>query len=156
MFLLNILMSIAWIFLTGEFTPLNFVFGFIISFLTLWLVEEAIEGNVNYIRRALRLPPFIVFFLVELTKANLKVTYDVLTHKHHMRPGILAVPLDAKTNIEIALLANLLTLTPGSLTMDVSEDGKVLYVHTMYIDDAEEMKRHIKENLERRLLRILR
>jgi len=156
MFLLNILLAIAWIFLTGEFFPLNFLFGFVISFFTLWLVEEAIEGNVNYIRRALRLPPFILFFFLQLARANLRVTHDVLTQKHHMKPGIIAVPLDAKTNIEIALLANLLTLTPGTLSLDVSEDASVLYVHAMYVDDVESFIQEIKEQLETPLLRILR
>jgi len=156
MFLLNLLLALAWLFLTGEFSPLNFFFGFVISFLTLWLVEEAIEGNVNYIRRALMLPPFIVFFLVQLTKANLRVTYDVLTRRHYMKPGIIAIPLEAKTNIEIALLANLLTLTPGTLSLDVSEDASVLYVHAMYVEDPDAFRNEIKEQLEKRLLRILR
>ena len=67
-------------------------------------------------------------------------------------------PLDARTDVEIALLANLITLTPGSVSLDLSEDGRVLYVHAMYIDggDVEAYRRSVKEGLERRVLELLR
>jgi len=73
-------------------------------------------------------------------------------------PGVVAIPLDARTDVEIALLANLITLTPGSVTLDLSEDRRVLYVHAMYIDggDVEAYRRAIKEGLERRVLELLR
>jgi multicomponent Na+:H+ antiporter subunit E len=73
-------------------------------------------------------------------------------------PGVVAVPLDARTDLEITLLANLITLTPGSVSLDLSEDKRVLYVHAMYIDggDVEAYRRSIKEGLERRVLELLR
>ena len=73
-------------------------------------------------------------------------------------PGVVAIPLDARTDVEIALLANLITLTPGSVSLDLSEDRRVLYVHAMYIDggDVEAYRRSVKEGLERRVLELLR
>jgi multicomponent Na+:H+ antiporter subunit E len=73
-------------------------------------------------------------------------------------PGVVAIPLDARTDAEIALLANLITLTPGSVTLDLSEDRRVLYVHAMYIDggDVEAYRRSVKDGLERRVLELLR
>jgi multicomponent Na+:H+ antiporter subunit E len=73
-------------------------------------------------------------------------------------PGVVAIPLDARTDAEIALLANLITLTPGSVTLDISEDRRVLYVHAMYIDggDVDAYRRSVKEGLERRVLELLR
>jgi multicomponent Na+:H+ antiporter subunit E len=73
-------------------------------------------------------------------------------------PGVVAIPLDARTDAEITLLANLITLTPGSVSLDLSEDRRVLYVHAMYIDggDVEAYRRSIKEGLERRVLELLR
>lgn len=73
-----------------------------------------------------------------------------------MKPGIVKVPLDAKSDIEITLLANLISLTPGTLSLDVSNDRKVLYVHAMYISDKEKFINDIKQGFERRLLEILR
>ncbi len=73
-------------------------------------------------------------------------------------PGVVAIPLDARTDAEITLLANLITLTPGSVSLDLSEDRRVLYVHAMYIDggDVEAYRRSVKEGLERRVLELLR
>lgn len=81
-----------------------------------------------------------------------------LVEASYVCPGVVAIPLDARTDVEIALLANLITLTPGSVTLDLSEDRRVLYVHAMYIDggDVEAYRRSIKEGLERRVLELLR
>ena len=68
----------------------------------------------------------------------------------------MAVPLDAETDVEITLLANLITMTPGSLSIDVSDDRGVIYVHSMFIDDPEEFRRTIKDDFERRVLELLR
>jgi multicomponent Na+:H+ antiporter subunit E len=81
-----------------------------------------------------------------------------LAAESYVCPGVVAIPLDARTDVEIALLANLITLTPGSVTLDLSEDRRVLYVHAMYIDggDVEAYVRSVKEGLERRVLELLR
>jgi multicomponent Na+:H+ antiporter subunit E len=84
------------------------------------------------------------------------MAYDVVTPGFHMRPAVVAVPLDVETDLEITLLANLITVTPGSFSLDVSDDRKVLYVHAMYVDDPDEYRREIKEGFERRVLELLR
>jgi len=73
-----------------------------------------------------------------------------------MEPGIIEYPLDAKSDLEITLLANVITLTPGTLSLDVSGDRKVLYVHGMYVHDKEEFIRGIKDGFEKRILKIIR
>jgi len=67
-----------------------------------------------------------------------------------------AVPLDARSDMEITLLANLITLTPGTLSLDVSDDRSVLYVHGMFVEDAQLMREQIKNGFERRVLELLR
>ena len=81
-----------------------------------------------------------------------------LAAESYVCPGVVAIPLDARTDAEITLLANLITLTPGSVSLDLSEDRRVLYVHAMYIDggDVEAYVRSVKEGLERRVLELLR
>ena len=81
-----------------------------------------------------------------------------LAAESYVCPGVVAIPLDARTDAEIALLANLITLTPGSVSLDLSEDRRVLYVHAMYIDggDVEAYRRSVKQGLERRVLELLR
>lgn len=96
------------------------------------------------------------FFLWEIIKSNLRVAYDVLTPGFRMRPGVIGIPLEARTDLEITLLANLITLTPGTLSLDVSSDRRTLYIHAMYADDPEKVRKEIKAGFERRVLALLR
>jgi multicomponent Na+:H+ antiporter subunit E len=153
--LMNILLMLVWVALTGSFAFINFGFGFLLSFLIMWVINLGGEDN-KYFTRVPKLISFIFFFLWELLKANLEVAYDVITPKFYMTPGIVRLPIDNLTDMEITLLANLITLTPGTLSLDVSDDKKVLYVHSMYIEDKEKFIRGIKNGFEKRMLEITR
>lgn len=152
---MNLLLTIIWVVLTGRFDFINFIFGFVISFLILWLLARD-KNDEKYFKRIPKIINFILFFLYELLKANMHVAYDVITPTFYMKPGIVKIPLDAKTDLEITLLANLISLTPGTLSLDVSDDKQVLYVHAMYINDKDEFIRSIKKGFEKKLLEILR
>jgi len=155
-FLLNVLLALAWVALTGRFNMGNFAFGFVLGYGALWLAQRVL-GPSSYFGKARRVVGFVLFFLWEVIKANLQVAYIVLNPRYRMHPGVVAVPLDARTDAEITLLANLITLTPGSLSIDVSADRKVLYIHTMDLgDDPARFRREIKEGFERRLLEVMR
>ena len=78
----------------------------------------------------------MTYFLWELVRANLRLALDVATPRYHMKPGIIAVPLDVTRDSEILLLSMLINTTPGSVALDVSPDRKLLYVHVMYMDHA--------------------
>jgi len=154
-FLLNILLAIAWMLLTGELTAENFIEGLIIGYIILW-VSKAALGGTKYFKKIPKAINFFFYFVKELIVANLKVAFDIITPKDYMQPGIVAVPLDAESDMEITLLANLITLTPGTLSLDVSKDKKVLYIHTLYLDDIEKFRSEIKNGIEKRLLEVLR
>lgn len=154
-FLWNIFLATIWAFAVGEFTIGNLVVGFLLGYLVLWLSRDLLDAR-KYSATVPRLIEFTLFFLWELLLANIRIAYDVLTPTHHMRPGIIAMPLDARTDGEITLLANLITLTPGTLALDVSADRKTMYIHMMYIRDPEIDKKRIKDGFERRLLELLR
>jgi multicomponent Na+:H+ antiporter subunit E len=117
-----------------------------------------IVGGPNYLVKVRQALGLFLFTVWELILANLRVAHDVMTPSYYMRPGIIAIPLDARTDVEITLLANLITLTPGTLSLDVSADRSVLYIHVMYIDDddLDAVRRKIKDGFERRVLEVLR
>jgi multicomponent Na+:H+ antiporter subunit E len=152
---MNLLLTFVWVALTGKFLVSNFLFGFVLGFCLLWTITRDREGR-KYFNRIPRMISFVFYFLYELLKANLQVAYDVITPKFYMTPGIIRIPLSARTDLEITLLANLISLTPGSLSLDVSDDRKVLYVHAMYIGDKDAYIAHVKNGFERKLLDILR
>lgn len=155
--LVNILLALVWGALTGEYTPSNLLAGFLLGYLTLWLLQRttATRGG-GYFSKGPLITGFILFFVWELIKANLRVMYDVLTPWHRMRPGIVAIPLDVATDAEITLLANLISLTPGTLSLDVSDDRSTLYVHTMYMGQAETFRHSIKQGFERRVQEVFK
>ena len=153
MLLINILLALAWGALTGNFSPVNLLFGFGLGYFLLWLGQSHLAPS-NYFVKARRVIGFAFYFLWLLILANLRVTYGVLASNRRLRPAVLAIPLDVTTDAEITLLANLLTLTPGSLSLDVSEDRRVLYMHVMHMTDEESTRREIKEGFERRVREI--
>lgn len=151
----NIVLALIWVALSGHFTGINLLIGFILGYLILGYALRDVPMFASYAGKAPRFVRFIGFFIRELVVSNLRVAHDVLTPTHHMRPAVIAVPLDAKTDGEITILANLITLTPGTLSLDVSSDRSVLYIHVMYLDDEAEVQAGIK-HLESRLLELLR
>lgn len=98
---------------------------------------------------------FIPFFIWKILIANLRVAHDVITPRSRAKPGVIAIPLDCNTDLEITLLAIIMSLTPGSLALDVSSDKKKLYIHAMFITDKARLIADIKNHFEKPILRIL-
>lgn len=129
---------------------------FLAAFTLLWL--SSLFYNRSYFRKIPKVVGLCFFFLKELIMANLKIAYDIITPRYFMNPAIISLPLKATSDLEISLLANMLTLTPGSLSVDVSEDRKELYVHLLYAadEDVEAIKQELKNGFERRIIEITR
>ena len=147
-FLLNIMLALAWAALLEEFSLINLAAGFGLGYAMLWLMRYIMD-TTSYFTKAGQIFRLLRLFTWELILSNLRVAYSVLAPLDKMQPGIVAIPLDLKANGEITLLANMITLTPGTLSLDVSDDRRVLYVHGMHINDLEGFKQDIKGGFER-------
>lgn len=154
-FLLNVLLAFLWVALTGALTLTNIALGYGLGFFILWIKERPNQDK-RYFFRVPKIIAFIFFYFSEMVKANLQVAYDVVTPHYFMKPGIVALPLDAKTDFEIYMLSNMISLTPGTLVVDLSTDRKVMFVHVMYLKSKEDFIETTKSGLERKLLEILR
>jgi len=88
--------------------------------------------------RLLRILEFIIFYIKEIVLSNLRIAHDVLTPTHHMKPGIIAIKVDDLSENQLAAMANLITMTPGTLGVYVSKDHSKLYIHVMYMDKSPE------------------
>ncbi|MDX1683104.1 MAG: Na+/H+ antiporter subunit E, partial [Phycisphaeraceae bacterium] len=110
------------------------------------------RGRHHYGRKLLGLVRFFFYFVRILVVANLQVAREVLTPGFQMNPRIIAYPVDDLTDVQITTLASAITLTPGTLSVDVSDDGRVLYVHAMYARDRAAAFREI-DQLRNRLMR---
>lgn len=111
---------------------------------------------MRWITLPFRIVSFLAFYLKEVIISNFKVAWDVVTPGYLSNPGFIALPLDVSSDAEILTLANLISMTPGTLSMDVSTDRKVLYIHAMYMDDAEELKATLKRDFESRVIDLYR
>lgn len=154
-FFWNLLLAAVWVLMTGNFEFLNYVFGFFIGYVVILLMSRSVSTVTDYPRRLPRTIYFLLYFIEELVKSNLKVAIDIITPTFMGRPGVIGLELDAKTNLEITLVANVISLTPGTLSLDVSADKKILFVHAMYLIDEEKVRAELK-NLEQRLLKVMR
>jgi multicomponent Na+:H+ antiporter subunit E len=154
--LLNLLLAAIWAGFTGEPTVRSFAFGFVLGYLVLLLLKPTL-GQTSYHGRVWRAIVFLGLYIWGFIAASLRVDHDVITLPFHMKPGVIRIPLEARTDLEITVFANLISLTPGSLSLDVSRDRSELYVHVMFTGgDVERLRRNIKHQLERRVLGLLR
>ena len=156
LFLANLLLALLWAAIQGSFTLFDLLVGFACGYLVLLVARPVLDPS-SYYFGLWRAVAFAAIFAWELVLSSLRVARQVLTPRLHMRPGVIAVPLDVRTDAQITLLANLNSVTPGSLSLDVSDDRRTLYVHVMDIvdGDVDATRREIKEGLERRILDLL-
>jgi multicomponent Na+:H+ antiporter subunit E len=152
----NLLLALAWAALQGEFSLQTLVTGLVLGYLILVaLVRGGVLNPSPYIGRVHLIVGLAAYFFWELVKANFRLALDVATPRFSMKPGIIALPLDATEDSQILLLSMLINTTPGSVALDVSPDRKTLYVHVMYMDTPEAARDDIKQGFERRVLGVL-
>ncbi len=156
--LLNLLAAALWVSATDRSTAGNWLLGFAVGHVGLYLIAHFMPGvGVQaYLRRSRAVVRLVGFFLWELCLSNLRVARDVLRLRPQYRPAILAVPMEARTDLEITLLAILLILTPGTLVLEVDETERLLFVHVLDAPDPEAFRREIREGFEARILEVTR
>ncbi|MGC8120288.1 Na+/H+ antiporter subunit E [Marinobacter sp. VGCF2001] len=151
----NLLLALAWVTLTGSITAMNLLAGLLFGYLALMVLQKQVPALKGYSRKITRFVGFLAYFLKELVKSNLRVAYDIATPVWHMKPGVIAFPLTARTDMEILFVSSVISLTPGTLSLDVSDDRKVLFIHAMFLHDEEQLRQGLRE-LERRILKVMR
>lgn len=151
MLLGSILLALAWAALQGEITPLNLVVGYVIGYVILALLAKGGVMPSTLASRTVHAIGLAAFFARALLVANLRVALDVLRPDHRIEPAVVAIPLDVTSDAEILLLSMLINITPGSVTIDLSDDRRTLYVHVMHMTSADESRREIKDGFERRV-----
>ncbi|NCO22239.1 MAG: Na+/H+ antiporter subunit E [Rhodobacterales bacterium] len=149
LFVLNLILAVFWAAFNGSFTLPSLTVGFVIGFAALWMIQPLLGGPNPYFRRSYTWSRLVVMFHYELVVSSIEVVWDVITPTQLSRPGIIAVPLDVKSDAGILLVTNLISLTPGTLSLDISDDRKTLYVHAMFADDPEAIVRSLKTGMER-------
>ena len=151
--LLTILLTLVWCLLQG-FTAGMAVFGLILGII-IPILTAAYWPNRPTIQRPFRMLAYIGLVIWDIIVANIEVALIVLFKSNaKMRPNWVTIPLDIRTPEAIAALAGTITLTPGTLSADVSDGGHALLVHALDAPDPDKVRETIKTRYEARLKEI--
>lgn len=166
MVVFTILLALLWMALNGSYTLADLVVGLLFGFLVIrssWRVLSPQPFSWGDYLRVAKSPlllawgwiRFIGFGFVEIVKSNIAVARVVLSPRLRLNPGIVAIPLDVESDAGITTLANLVTLTPGTVSLDISTDRRTLYIHAFSVDDADALREETKASFERRVKELL-
>ncbi len=151
---------LVWTFLNWVPDWQHLVVGIFIAGFVAYLTGDLFITRPHLLKHPLRYWYFFVYYLPlffwECLKANLDVAYRVLHPKTPINPGIVKVKTSLKTDTALTFLANSITLTPGTLTVDIDKDNGILYVHWIDVkaEDIESATRIIVERFEKILRKI--
>jgi len=159
--LFNVALALIWVLLnenvtTDTFFP-SFVAGNIVAALAQWLFRRVDGPERDFFHRAFQprkwgvLVKLAYNFLYELVLSNIQVAIVVARPKLEVQPALIRLPIDLENDLSITLLGNMITMTPGTITMDVADDRKSLVIHCLNVTDIEGTKKTIKEKFEKPL-----
>ncbi|MGQ3675320.1 Na+/H+ antiporter subunit E [Xanthobacter sp. TB0139] len=152
--LLSVCIAIVWVFLANEVTPGLIIMGAVLGFLIPLYMADFWPGRPR-MRAPLTLLAYLLILLWDVVVSNLYVAKLILFRRgDSLRSTYVTVPLELETPEAIAVLTGTIALTPGTVCVDISSDGKVLLVHCLDYDDPQEVVTNIKDRYEQRLKRI--
>lgn len=153
--LLNFSIAFTWMFLKGEYSVQDFFNGYFFGLLMIFALRRFFNHRF-YLWNVFAILKLLYIFNRELIMSNLAVLKVVLAPKITTRPGIFKLETELKKDWEITILANLITLTPGTLVVEISDDNRYLYIHAMDLADADEARKDIKNTFEKAIQEVSR
>jgi multicomponent Na+:H+ antiporter subunit E len=155
-FLLNMVVALLWLLLTGRPTLVALGIGFLLGF-ALMVLARPLFPQSRYVSRTWAFVRFWLVFLREFVVANIKVARAVLLLPiDTLRPDYLEYDISDLSPGEAVLLSHCVTLTPGTATVEISDDGRTLVIHALDAGDPEGVRRGITQNLKNRMLEFTR
>ena len=153
--LFNLLIALVWMLLHDEWNFISFVIGYFIGMVIIFGMRRFFAAPF-YLRRLWAIVKLLYLFVKELVLSTFVVAREVLRPQLAIRPGIFRVETQLRSDLELTLLSALITLTPGSVVMEVAPDDGVMYIHAM---DTELMERGVlksKNMFEAAILEVTR
>ena len=152
--ILSLALAVVWVLLLNDFSLGSFLFGLILGWL-IPLFTSAYWPGVPRVRRPLKMAAYGLLVLYDIVVANLEVAYLILFKRNaDLKSRFFVVPLDLRTPEAVAILAGTITMTPGTVSCDLSSDGGSLLVHGLNVPDPDAAAAAIKGRYESRLKEI--
>lgn len=153
-FLINIIFGFLWMFLSNGYNSEYFAVGFFWGAIVLVIFRKLLPGNRLYFIHLYKWFKLILLFIVELIKADIAVFKLMFKPNLDVNPAIFEYPLDITKNWQITMLSNMITLTPGTITVNVSHDNKKLFIHRLDTEDIPGEIEAIKNSFEKAILEV--
>lgn len=152
--LLTLALTIVWVFLLNDFSVGGIVLGFILG-VALAAFTSSFWPDRSRVRNFPAILEYVVVVVWDILVANVQVAWIVLTKSNAtIRPAFITVPLEIRAPEAITVLAGTITMTPGTVSADLSADGRAILVHCLHTDDPQGVARDIKARYETRLKEI--
>lgn len=153
--LLNFFLAFVWMFMTVSFTPSGFTIGFLVGLGIIILMRRFFSKRL-YISRVWAIFALFLLFLRELFKSSVQVLSIVIRPNMNIKPAIFEMETELNDDWQVTLLSSLITLTPGTLVIGISDDQKRLYIHALDFEDIDQAVSSIKNTFERAILEVSR
>ncbi|WP_181884425.1 Na+/H+ antiporter subunit E [Neobacillus piezotolerans] len=153
--LTNLFIALLWTALQEDWSVLTFISGYFAGMIVLFLMRRFLPANF-YLITFLNIIKLAVVFIQELFISSFMVIKQIIRPRLAIAPGTLTLETDLESDLEVTLLALLLTLTPGSVVIKVSEDNRTFFVHVLDTSDSNEALINSKIRFENSIKRVTR
>lgn len=144
----TIWLTALWVGLWRSTTPATLVTGVALAVALTWAVRRSDAHRERHRIHLVALVRYLGHMLVALVRSNVELAREVLTPTDHTRPGILEVQLPPSSELVLTVIANSITLTPGTITLELRAQTSTLVVHVLHLRDAEAARAEV-EHLHR-------
>ncbi|TDL66164.1 Na+/H+ antiporter subunit E [Rhodococcus qingshengii] len=153
--LVNLLIGVIWMFLQDDWSVLTFFSGYLFGLLVLYILRRYLPTKF-YLVTLLAIVQLFFVFIYELFTSSILVIRQILRPKINITPGIFTLETELEGDLEVTLLALLLTLTPGSVVVEVTSDSKKFYIHAMDIPESSNAVLQSKVKFEKAIKKVTR
>lgn len=154
-FVVNIIIAVIWMLLQDTLAFKSFILGFFIGLIVLYFTVRRLDTPL-YVQRLFAAIILIVAFLYEVVRSGIRVSYLLLHPRLPVSPGLVAVPLEVTSDEAITMFAGMITMAPGSISVELSDDRSTLYVHALEADDPHKAAEFFKRTFERRIMEVFK
>ena len=153
-FYMILFLIIVWCGLGANFSLANIILGSSVAIIVHIVYRSTIKSKNKYHINIVRLFLLILYTTYDLVLSSIEVAIAVMQRNSKYSPAIIRYHLCCHTDVEKMLISNIISLTPGSLVVNISTDEKILYVHCMFAKDIGKIKEHIKINIEEKVMKV--
>jgi len=143
----SMLLFVIWLLLNNSLSAGHLLLATILAIIIPWAVSSMTTERPR-IKKPMLAISYVFLVLKDIISANFSVALLVVGPLKKLSPGFVAVPLDIETELGITLLASTVSLTPGTVSAEISEDQKWLYVHALHLENPEELIEEVKARYE--------